>query len=235
MTKEFSTDRHWPPQALSAGEMRAERLAMVDTQIENPRDDRQAVNDPNVLAAMKAVPRHVFVPEDYRDAAYSDRALPIEAQQTISQPYIVALMTELLNVSPQSKILEVGTGSGYQAAVLNHLTPHVYSIEVIEQLHQQAQQVLHREGYRGIHLLHGDGYLGWPQHSPFDGIIVTCAEGEIPEPLWQQLKPGGRMVIPVGEEGYAQKLVLVEKTADGKKKSKSVLGVRFVPMRHHDV
>ncbi len=226
---------HWPPCPRHGDEMALERSSMIETQIRNPEDGRRPVKSEVVLEAIQMVPRHIFVPADSRESSYADRALPIEAQQTISQPYMVALMTELLNPSPQSRILEVGTGSGYQAAVLNHLTPHVYSIEVVEELYNKGRETLSEEGYEGIHLLHGDGYLGWPQHAPFDGIIVTCAEEDIPPPLWDQLAPGGRLVIPVGAEGSPQRLVLIEKTLEGNRRSQTIIGVRFVPMVHHDL
>ncbi|MGD8450212.1 MAG: protein-L-isoaspartate(D-aspartate) O-methyltransferase [Phycisphaerae bacterium] len=203
---------------------------MVATQIARGDHTSQAVTDPRVLDAMRAVPRHEFVPEDRRRSAYADTPLPIGYGQTISQPYIVALMTELLCVEPGQKILEIGTGSGYQAAVLNELTPFVYSIEIVAPLHRQASDRFRRLDYQTIQLREGDGYDGWSEEAPFDGIIVTCAAGHVPPPLWDQLKPGGRMVIPVGGIYDTQRLLVLEKQADGSRQSRNVLPVRFVPM-----
>jgi protein-L-isoaspartate(D-aspartate) O-methyltransferase len=186
------------------------------------------IRDARVLAAMAKVPRHEFVPESLRDQAYEDRPLPIGHAQTISQPYIVAFMTERLTPAPTERVLEIGTGSGYQAAVLAELVSEVYSIEILEPLHQQARATLERLGYRNVHLKCGDGYRGWNEHAPFDAIIVTCAPDHVPKPLTDQLKEGGRMIVPVGESNN-QELVLLEKH-EGNLRRTAVLPVRFVPM-----
>jgi protein-L-isoaspartate(D-aspartate) O-methyltransferase len=183
-----------------------------------------------VMNAMGAVAREEFVLPRYRHLAYQNTPLPIEAGQTISQPLIVALMTELLDPQPDDVVLEVGTGSGYQAAVLAHLVKHVYSVEIVEELAEGAAEVLQRLDYTNVTVRAGDGYAGWPQHAPFDGIIVTAAAGKIPPPLLQQLKPGGKLVIPVGEEHGYQELLLVEVDAAGEISRQSVLPVRFVPL-----
>ena len=219
-----------PPAAKSAKERADERRRMVERQIEKPTDGRPPVTDRRVIEAMAAVPRHVFVPADMRRRAYADSALPIGNGQTISQPYIVALMTEHLRLTPASKVLEVGTGSGYQAAVLAHLTPNVYTIEIVEELAKAAARDLADEGYASIRARAGDGYKGWPEHAPFDAIIVTCAPEKLPEPLWEQLKPGGRIVIPVGPVDRVQQLVVVSKTEDGQRRTQTVTEVQFVPM-----
>lgn len=184
----------------------------------------------DVMQAMAKVPRHEFVPVDQRPFAYKNRPLSIGYGQTISQPYIVALMTDLLNLTQTDRVLEVGTGSGYQAAVLAELTARVYSIEIIKELGEQAERRLKRLGYKNIEVRVGDGYYGWKAHGPYDGIIVTAAAGHIPPPLIQQLKPGGRMVIPVGSPFMVQQLVLVEKKGDEKIETRQVLPVRFVPL-----
>ena len=215
-----------PPRPRSAGERRDEREQMVGTIL----DKSPMVTDRAVLRAMMDAPRHVFVHEQTRRLAYDDTPLPIGLGQTISQPYIVAYMTELLGIDQHSKVLEIGTGSGYQAAVLAHLTPHVYTMEIIEPLLDRARGLLAREGYDSIQARQGDGYYGWPEAGPFDAIIVTCAAGHLPPPLWSQLKPGGRIVIPIGEITGVQRLVVVTRTADGERTSRTVLPVRFVPM-----
>jgi len=180
-----------------------------------------------VVKAMQAVPRHLFVPEKMKPLAYRNHPLPIGHEQTISQPFIVAYMTELLELEPGMKVLEIGTGSGYQAAVLAELEVEVYSIEIVDALAQAAKKKLHDMNYKNIHVRSGDGYVGWPKAAPFDGIIVTCAPDHIPKPLVEQLKIGGRMVIPVGQP--AQELVLVQKTKQGIKIDER-MPVRFVPM-----
>ena len=202
------------------------RKMMVQRQIR-----ARGVKDKRVLAAMEKVPRHEFVPTEQRPHAYEDRPLPIGEGQTISQPYIVALMTELLEVGDGEKVLEIGTGSGYQAAILAELTPHVYTIEIIPSLAQRAEETLRRLGYDSVEVKTGDGYLGWPEHAPFDAIIVTCAPAEVPEALKQQLKEGGRMVIPVGPQWTHQTLYLLRKSK-GRLQQKGVIPVRFVPMVH---
>ena len=203
---------------------------MVQGQIAKPIDGRKPVRDVAVLEAMRTVPRHVFVPEANRHLAYQDTPLPIGHGQTISQPYIVAMMTELLKLTPESKVLEIGTGSGYQAAVLAHLTPHVRTVEIIEPLAERAGEVFEQQGYDEVRSRCADGYFGWAEEAPFDAIIVTCAAGHLPPPLWQQLKPGGRIAIPIGGPFEVQRLVVVEKTEDGNRRSKAVTAVRFVPL-----
>ena len=181
------------------------------------------------LDAMRRVPRHRFTrPGDERDA-YADRALSIGSGQTISQPYIVALMTDLLDVSPTDRVLEVGTGSGYQAAVLAELAAQVYSVEIVEKLAHDAAQRLQELGYRNVTVRAGDGYEGWAEHAPYDAVIVTAAAPDIPAPLVEQLKPGGRIAIPLGARGGAQVLYVVRKLDDGRITRMRVLGVRFVP------
>jgi len=192
------------------------------------------LEDAAVLAAMASVPRHEFVPEGRRRRAYADSPLPIGYGQTISQPYIVAEMTRLLQLNRDSKVLEVGTGSGYQAAVLAHFTPHVYTIEIIEPLARAAEARLQRLGYTGVQVRHGDGYYGWPAQAPFDAIVVTAAAGEIPPPLVRQLKTGGRMVIPVGSVFGTQSLMLVQKDEQGQVRTTSLMAVRFVPLTRQD-
>jgi len=189
----------------------------------------QGVRDERVLRAMAAVPREEFVPPDQGNYAYEDRPLPIGHGQTISQPSLVALMTELLRIKQRDKVLEIGTGSGYQAAILARLTDEVYTIEIIPELAKTAQATLIRLGYTTVKVKTGDGYLGWPEFAPFDAIIVTCAPDHVPEPLAEQLKEGGRMVIPVGPEAGPQTLYLLEKRK-GKLTSTEVVPVRFVPL-----
>lgn len=203
------------------------RHEMVKNQIEN-----RGIADPRVLEALKTVPRHRFVPEQNRHLAYNDHPLPIGEDQTISQPYIVALMTEILKPAPDQTVLEIGTGSGYQAAILAQLYKQVYTIEIIESLGKRSQNLLAELGYRNVQVRIGDGYQGWKEHSPFDAIIVTCAPTHIPEPLKEQLAEGGKMVIPVGK-AYDQRLVLLVKEK-GKIREKEVIPVRFVPMMGED-
>jgi protein-L-isoaspartate(D-aspartate) O-methyltransferase len=186
--------------------------------------------DPKVMDAMRKVPRHEFVPRQERREAYENRPLPIGHGQTISQPYIVALMTDLLEPKRQHKVLEVGTGSGYQAAILAELAAEVFTIEIIEPLGNVAKERLKQLNYKNVHVRIGDGYYGWEEHGPFDGIVVTAAASHIPPPLIQQLKPGGRMVIPVGSRFMVQQLVVVEKDAKGKLTTRQILPVRFVPL-----
>ena len=183
-----------------------------------------------VLEVMGEVPRHEFVPEHLRDSAYDDRPLPIGFGQTISQPYIVALMTDLLVVEPGDVVLEVGTGSGYQAAVLASLDARVFTIEIVPQLAAAANDRLRKLGYDKVRVKAGDGYYGWQEEAPFDGIVVTAAASHIPPPLIGQLRAGGRMVIPVGGPFFVQQLMLVEKRADGTVQSRQLLPVRFVPL-----
>jgi len=206
-------------------------LEAVRDSVRNSADytGRTELSD-KVMAAMGAVAREEFVLPEYRHLAYQNTPLPIEAGQTISQPLIVALMTELLDPEPGDVILEVGTGSGYQAAVLAHLVQHVYSIEIVEELADSAAEVLQRLDYSNVTVRAGDGYAGWPEHAPFDGIIVTAAAEHLPPPLLRQLKPGGKLVIPVGEEHGYQELLVVEVDVAGEISRQSVLPVRFVPL-----
>ncbi len=207
----------------------AARERMVEQQME-ARD----IRDARVLAAMRSVPRHRFVPTQEQRYAYSDTPLPIGEGQTISQPYIVALMTQLARPSSADIALEVGTGSGYQAAVLAQVVKHVYSIELEPALASTAKNILSELGYSNVTARTGDGYAGWPEHAPFDIIVVTAAPDHIPEPLLQQLKPGGRMVVPVGPVGATQELRLIEKNASGKISNKNISPVRFVPLRRQE-
>jgi len=194
--------------AAAAGERVDERTLMVEAQIAHPHDGRAPVRDGKVLEAMRAVPRHAFCPPVVRARAYADSPLPIGEGQTISQPYIVAVMTELLALEPDSKVLEIGTGSGYQAAVLASLTKHVYTIEILKPLQERASKALREQGFSTVQTRLSDGYYGWPEAGPFDAIIVTAAAGHLPPPLWAQLKPGGRMVIPIGSPYEVQRLVV---------------------------
>ena len=194
------------------------------------RETGRVALDRRVMNVMRTVPRHLFVPEDLRSAAYANRPLPIGHGQTISQPYIVALMTDLLRVEPTDVVLEVGTGSGYQAAVLSPLVKQVHTVEIIAPLARQASARLQSLGYRNVTVRHADGYNGWKEAAPYDAIIVTAAATHIPPPLVQQLKPGGRMIIPVGAPFATQSLMVVEKTAAGKVRTRSVLPVTFVPL-----
>ena len=198
------------------------REQMVEEQLH-----ARGIHDERVLAAMRRVPRHWFVPEGIRDAAYEDRALPILENQTISQPYIVALMTELAQVGPGGKVLEVGTGSGYQAAVLADLGAKVFSIEIVDALARRARELLNKLGYASVSVRSGDGYDGWPEQAPFDAVLITAAPQRIPEPLKQQLKIGGRLISPVGE--WHQELIVLTRTENGFD-MRDVLPVIFVPM-----
>ncbi len=218
----------------TAGDMAAERAGMVEAVRTSVRETADytgmAQLGETVLGALGRVPRHRFVPREQEPAAYINSALPIAHGQTISQPLIVALMTELLEPRPDSVILEVGTGSGYQAAVLAELVSHVYSVEIVPELARGAASLLEELGYDNISVRAGDGYAGWPQHAPFDGIIVTAATTEIPPPLLAQLKPGAKLVIPLGQHAGYQELMVVEVDADGEETRRSVLPVRFVPL-----
>jgi protein-L-isoaspartate(D-aspartate) O-methyltransferase len=204
----------------------AARKRMVEEQLA-----ARGIKDERVLAALGKVPRHEFVPEDYRAAAYSDGPLPIGQGQTISQPYIVAFMTETIAPRRGQRVLEVGTGSGYQAAVLAELVGEVYTIELLPEMAEAANKRLARLGYRNVHVKAGDGYLGWPDKGPFDAVVVTCGAKEVPRPLFEQLKPGGKMVIPVGEATEVQTLRVITKGTDGKAEVRDLLPVRFVPLR----
>lgn len=207
---------------------RSARLQMVEEQIRG-----RGIKDPKVLAAMSRVPRHLFVPGTSRGLAYTDGPLPIGKGQTISQPYIVAFMTESLALSSTDRVLEVGTGSGYQAAILAEIVQEVYTIEIVPELGREAKERLHRMGYKNITVRIGDGYRGWPEQAPFDAILVTAAPEQVPPALLEQLKDGGRLCLPVGPTGLPQSLVLFTKEK-GRLKKKVLLPVRFVPMIHGD-
>jgi protein-L-isoaspartate(D-aspartate) O-methyltransferase len=210
-----------------------ERAAMVKTIEAHARYAPEAIADakidPAVLRVMGTVPRHEFVPEEMRRLAYEDMPVPIGYGQTISQPFIVALMTDLLDLKPGASVLEIGTGSGYQAAVLSPLAERVFTIEIVPELGASARAVLQRLGYSNVETRVADGYYGWPEAAPFDGIVVTAAASQIPPPLIEQLKPGGRMVIPIGGAFAAQHLMLVEKLPDGGITTRQLLPVAFVP------
>jgi protein-L-isoaspartate(D-aspartate) O-methyltransferase len=203
---------------------REAREEMVRTQVIG-----RGVKDERVLAAMRKVPRHVFMPREVRARAYDDSAVPIGHAQTISQPYIVAFMTEVLALKPEDRVLEIGTGSGYQAAIFAEMGKEVFSIEIVDALGKQAAMALKEAGYGQVKTRIGDGFRGWQEEAPFDAIMVTCAPDAIPQPLIDQLADGGRMIIPVGPQGAVQELVLVTNTA-GALERKSILPVRFVPM-----
>lgn len=209
--------------SISKDDFFEKRKNMVEFQIK-----ARGIKDERVISAMLKVERHLFVPKDLREFAYEDSPLPIGEGQTISQPYIVALMTEVLNLKKNDKVLEIGTGSGYQAAILAEIAKEVYTIEILPKLAENAERLLKELGYKNIKVKCDDGYLGWEEFSPFDCIIVTCAPEHIPQPLIEQLAEGGRMVIPAGERFY-QELVLVEKR-EGRIKKRSIIPVLFVPM-----
>jgi len=198
------------------------RRNMVEYQIK-----ARGIKDKRVLAAMLKVPRHLFVPEEMRDMAYRDEPLPIGYGQTISQPYIVAYMTEVLKLRPEDKVLEIGTGSGYQTAILAELVREVYTIEIIPELSQRAEETLKNLGYTNIEFLIGDGYKGWPEKAPFDAILVSAAPAEVPPALVDQLQVDGRLILPVGTD--SQELVLIKKTKKGLERTR-LIGVRFVPL-----
>lgn len=208
-----------------AGYYMKERARMVSKDVA-----ARGVTNEAVLAAMGKVPREEYVLSRYRRYAYQDGALPIEAQQTISQPYIVAAMTEAIDPKPDSVVLEVGTGSGYQAAVLAELVDHVYTIEIIDSLAKTAAERLKRMGYTNVTVRAGDGYQGWAEHAPFQGIVVTAAPDHVPQPLVDQLAPGGKMVIPVGGRWDTQELMVIEKGPEGSVLKRDLMPVRFVPM-----
>ncbi len=210
--------------AAAEDDLATERHAMVE-QIR-----LRGVTDPAVLAALEAVPRHLFVPAGERGKAYADHPLPIGGGQTISQPYMVALMTSLLDLRPGARVLEIGTGSGYQAAILSRVAGEVYTVEILTALADRARRTLADLGCRNVHVRTGDGFQGWPDAAPFDGIVVTAAPPSIPEPLLQQLRVGGRLVIPVGDRDAIQNLLVLTKRADGGFDRASVMPVRFVPM-----
>jgi protein-L-isoaspartate(D-aspartate) O-methyltransferase len=200
------------------------------TQREVAREAGSRPLDRKVLAVMGDVPRHLFVPRDQQDSAYENRPLPIGHGQTISQPYIVALMTDLLRVEPGDRVFELGTGSGYQAAILAKLAKEVFTVDIVAPLGKQAAERLALLGFANVQVKVADGYYGWPEHAPFDAITVTAAASHVPPPLVRQLKPGGRMVIPVGTGFLTQHLLLIEKAQDGTLATRQVLPVRFVPL-----
>lgn len=204
---------------------RAERHAMVTRQIE-----ARGIEDPRVLQALRTVPRHEFVPEDVRAAAYEDRPLPIGLDQTISQPFIVATMTEAAELEANSRVLEIGTGSGYQAAVASHIAQDVFTIELLHELARRARQTLRSLGYENVHTRVGDGALGWKEEAPFDAILVTAAAEEIPPALIEQLAPGGRLVIPVGPSPGIQELLVLRRKEDGEVVRERRFPVQFVPL-----
>jgi len=217
-------------QIIEEGEevFRSRREQMVKLQLQG-RD----ITDPLTLKAMLIVPRHRFVDENIRESAYNDYPLPIGEGQTISQPYIVALMTQLLELTGEERVLEIGTGSGYQAAVLAEIVKEVYTVEIYESLSRKSESLLKQLGYKNVHFKVGDGYYGWEEYAPYDAIIVTCAPDHVPPPLIQQIKEeGGRIVIPVGGVWMVQTLMKIEKIK-GEVKSRGILGVRFVPMLGH--
>lgn len=220
----------------ATGEYETARQEMITVINKSVADTRAytgiSVLDKRVMQAMATVPRHEFVPMFMRRHAYKNRALPIGEGQTISQPYIVALMTHLAAVTPDAVVLEIGTGSGYQAAVLAHLARHVYSIEIIESLGKQAENVLTRLNYDNVTVKIGDGYQGWEEHAPYDAIIVTAAPEQVPPALLLQLRSGARLVIPLGAQDHIQSLQVLEKRPDGKATSREVLPVLFVPLVH---
>lgn len=224
-----------PVGTATAGEERAaERTAMVaavvaEVAVLAPELGLRNLS-PRVAAALRQVPRHAFVPAEQAAAAYQDRPLPIGFGQTISQPTIVAVMTQLLDVQPGDRVFELGTGSGYQAAILAAMGAEVFSVEIVPELGAGARRVFADLGYRKVHTRVGDGYFGWPEEGPFDAIVVTAAGDHIPPPLVRQLKPGGRMVLPVGTRYLTQHLVLVERAADGAVSTRELLPVRFVPL-----
>ncbi len=210
------------------GERTKERERMVAEQILE-----RGVNDPNVLASLNTVPRHIFVRQSDFYRAYGDYPLPIGLGQTISQPYIVAYMTEALNLKPDYKVLEIGTGSGYQAAVCAEIVREVYTIEIIEELAESAKNLLKELGYKNVHVKADDGYFGWEEKGPFDAVIVTAAAAFVPPPLAKQLNPNGRMILPLGSPFGTQQLILITKDENDKIKSRGLLPVRFVPMVGH--
>ena len=226
-----------PHEALPT-ERENERRGMVAAVVEMmrftaPATGRERLRE-RVLAALGKVPRHHFVPEVDAGNAYLNTALPIGRGQTISQPYIVALMTELAELGPEDTVLEIGTGCGYQAAMLAELAGRVYSVECLEELAQAARERLERLGYRNVEIRSGDGWAGWPEHAPYQAILVTAAAREVPPPLLEQLAPDGRLVLPLGRPWQPQSLVVIEKDADGTTREREVLPVAFVPLVHED-
>ena len=213
------------PRSLFSPDFQSDRTEMVEDQIK-----RRGIHDTAVLQALLKVPRHLFVDPEYLSRAYTDFALPIKENQTISQPYIVALMTQSAMLKADDRVLEIGTGSAYQAAVLAEIVEEVYTIEIIEPLARSAESKLKELGYKNVTVRHGDGYRGWQERSPFDAILITAATPKIPRPLLDQLKVGGRMVLPLGKTGSSQELLVLTKQEDGSLKEKFITAVVFVPM-----
>jgi protein-L-isoaspartate(D-aspartate) O-methyltransferase len=213
----------WEENPSSEAEYTAKRLRMVHTQIE-----RRGIRDRRVIEAMREVPRHLFVPERFRFMAYDDSPVPIGFEQTISQPYIVAYMLQSLKLTGLEKVLEIGTGSGYQSAVLARLCEKVYTVEIIQEFATRAEALLEQLGLSNIKIRCGDGYLGWAKAAPFDRVIVSAAPGQVPPPLVEQLQPGGRMILPLGD--FDQRLLLIHKTATNKSFRRKLVPVKFVPM-----
>ncbi len=215
----------------TVSERRAEMIREIEADFRATRyETGKGEIDPRVKAAMARVPRHEFVPESVRGRAYDNRPLPIGHGQTISQPYIVALMTDLLELGEDAVVLDVGTGSGYQAAVLAEIAARVYSIEIVAELGREARARLERLGYENVEVKIGDGFFGWPEKAPFDGILIAAAADEIPQPLIDQLKPGGRMILPHGDPSRSQDLLVLEKNESGELTRRSTIPVRFVPL-----
>ena len=222
------------PPAARDNDYAQQRQRLVETVEEHVRETSDYLGrvrlDSRVMKAIGTVPRHEFVPANLRDRAYENRPLPIGHSQTISQPYIVAIMTDLIDLGPQDRVLEIGTGSGYQSAVLAHLASKVYSMETVDALVEPARRRLAELGYTNIEVKHGNGYYGWPEHAPYDGILVTAAAPRIPPALIEQLKPGARLVIPVGQPWAAQMLKVIRKQQDGAVTEDDILPVAFVPL-----
>jgi protein-L-isoaspartate(D-aspartate) O-methyltransferase len=228
--QEAAAQRPAPSPAPKGAKREEKRFAALRERMVREQLETRDITDKRVLEAMRKVPRHRFVPSDVLRHAYADNPLPIGLGQTISQPYIVAFMTEALELKKNDVVLEIGTGSGYQAAVLSGLVKHVYTIEILCELADRARETLRALSYENVTVRCGDGYGGWPERSPFDAVIVTAAPPEIPQKLVEQLKPGGRMVLPVGR--YFQSLQLIVKREDGSASTRDILPVRFVPMVH---
>ena len=220
-----------PDEAARYAEMRRQLLEEIERDVRSTRNHtgRERLHA-EVMDAMGTVPRHEFVPAEWRDASYVNRPLPIGSGQTISQPYIVALMTDLLDPEPDDVVLDIGTGSGYQAAVLAELVSKVYSMEIVPELATSAEQRLARLGYENIEVTLGNGWEGWPEHAPFDGIVVAASADELPQKLVEQLKPGAKLIVPLESGPFGEELTVVEKLDDGSVTRRSVLPVRFVPM-----
>ncbi len=213
----------WEENPPSEAEYTAKRLRMVNTQIE-----RRGIRDQRVIDAIREVPRHLFVPERFRFMAYDDSPVPIGFEQTISQPYIVAYMLQSLKLTGIETVLEIGTGSGYQAALLARLCEKVYTVEIIQELATRAEAMIEQLGLSNVKIQCGDGYLGWPKAAPFDRVVVSAAPGQVPNPLVEQLKPGGRMILPLGD--FDQRLLLIHKTATHRIFRRKLVPVKFVPM-----